>query len=91
MTAPWYDRAACKGYADRGKAWWWPPTLPHDRRETIYEQNTRVIRALEVCRRCPVKGPCWDAMAANGELSRRVGWVAGGTVIGGRLNRRGVA
>lgn len=90
MTA-WYERAACRGMADRGDAWWWPPSLPNDRKETPYEAQERVCKALEVCRRCPVKHPCWEALAESGELSRRHGWVAGGVVIGGRFNRRRVA
>lgn len=52
----WQDRAACK---DADAALFYGPS-EDDPRETAKQKESRIERAKQICRGCPVQTPCLD-------------------------------
>ncbi|MEV1168570.1 WhiB family transcriptional regulator [Nonomuraea sp. NPDC049784] len=71
MAPAWHKQAACK---DEDSALFYGPG-EDEPRETPKQKETRIERAKEICRRCPVRDECLDF---NLQVSAAQHGVAGG-------------
>ena len=55
QTGAWADRAACKGHTDL----FFPPSKRHGYHEPIEQRTARIIAAVDICQRCPVRRQCF--------------------------------